>query len=240
MNEIVDKVQEILNSQDEKYSRIIREYATVKDISGNKELAEQYIREIRENTFEQIEGLVGKVPESEKNEVFPGFTKEKMVEYAGIIPLIQAEINGSEDQELAGLIKKYNGTEWDSVFRTLLKPRLKELKGSGPEKARIANSLSRQLLPALNEDDQIRERFLGDIKTLLFFGDGKAITVGTQPNRDGRFLLGNGERRNISIDLEQATVDFSIQGKKEEPLVKTRTIGGKMIREVEYCYKWNQ
>ena len=240
MKEIADKVQKVFDEQDEKYSRIIREYATVKDIPGNRELAEQYIQEMRMDTFKQIQELVGEPSEKNSSKPFSDLTKEKLMEYAGIIPLIQAEIGGTEDRELSELIEKYDGTEWAPLLQTLLKPRLKELRESGPEKARIANDLARRFSPVPDEKSQLRERFLGDIKTLLFFGNGKSITVGVRQNQEGRFLLGNGERRNVSVDLAQAAADFSLLGKKAEPLVKSRTVGSKTIREVEYCYKWNQ
>ena len=240
MKEIAEKAQEIFNQQDQSYSRIIREYATVKDIPGNQELARQYIQEMKEATFNQIQELAGEEPEEEGNELIAGIGKEKVAEYSGIIPLIQAEIGGADDRELSGLIERYAGTEYDALFRILLKPRLKALRESGPEKARIANDLSRKLAPALDNGTLQRKQFLSDIRTLLFFGNGKSITVGIRQNQDGRFLLGNGERRSIEADLAQASVDFSPTGKSSDPLIKTKTIGGKMIREIEYLHRWNQ
>lgn len=239
MKEITNKVQEILKGQDKTYSRIIREYATVKDIPGNRELVEQYIREMRTATFERIQELVK--PQEDpggREDLTAGLAKLEGIGY--MLPLIQAEINGAEDWDLTALVEKYQGTEWAALFHTLLKPRLRELRGAGPEKARLAQQLERAFAPVPDEEAAKRERFIDEIRTLQFFGGERGITTNIRPTSDGRFLIGNGERRNIAMDLNQAAPDFSVTGEAAEPIVKTRQAGKYTIREAEYRYKWNQ
>ena len=239
MKEIVEKVQEILKEQDRTYSRIIQEYSTVKDVPGNRELAERYIQEIQMDTFKQIQELV-KPEESPDGEGKPAAWLEKLEGVGHMVPLIQAEINGAEDWELETLIDKYQGTEYTPLCHILLKPRLKELRAQGADNAMLAKRLEAALMPEPDQEAAARKKFMVEMQALLFFGRGKTIETNIQPTPDGRFLRGNGELRYIAADLERASADFSVMGGAAESIVKTRQAGKYQVREVEYHYKWNQ
>lgn len=85
-----------------------------------------------------------------------------------MIALMQAEINGSEDHELIDLVDEYRSTEYFDLFKTMIGPRLREMRlGDGMQK-RAANEIMRRFESAqLPEIKKLKEQ-LNHIHAIQF------------------------------------------------------------------------
>lgn len=242
MKEITEKILTEFSAQDETYTRIVREYALVKDIPGNRELAEKYVRETKDDTYKAIQAIVD--AEIKAQEAAAGEPEGEdsdaasLLKKANAIAVINAEISGSEDYELIGLMEQYRGTEYFNLLATLLKPRIREMKQAGGGRSREADKLVMQFETTVPGAEKVKALMDG-IRTIQYFNP-LTITLGVQPTGDERFLLGNGQRRSIPFDLDNATADFNPLGANQEPLTSSESVGKYTVKSVRYRFKWNQ
>lgn len=243
MEKITEKILNEFHEQDNNYVRVVREFGTVRNIPGNRELALRYIQQIKEETYNRIKNIVDEeinaLETGSKGQSTDDNSTAALLKKSNMIALMQAEINGSEDHELIDLVDEYRSTEYFDLFKTMIGPRLREMRlGDGMQK-RAANEIMRRFESAqLPEIKKLKEQ-LNHIHTIQFFNPG-TITLSPCPTEEGIFLLGNGQRRNIAFDLDAATADFNPLEEAQEPLVISESVGKYTVKSIKHLFSWNQ
>lgn len=245
--EILENVLQSFNEAGKAYSRMLREYSTVKDKPGTSEKAHKYVKDIRDVVF---------------NDIINHLTREKaaIIDQAKVRPssrdmlgelrrnnelqLIKSSIDGASNEQLIDLARKYSNTEYEAEFKTMIQPSIKALSEfAGPERAKNLEVVD-QIAAALDSiPDEIKadaeyiDNLADDVRSLLYFNE-KSFPVNIIASDDGRILHGNCDDRIVKFDIENADVNFDPVGGAPDPLVVTETMGIKSFRTVRYQFEW--
>lgn len=190
MEKITEKILNEFHEQDNKYVRVVREFGTVRNIPGNRELALRYIQQIKEETYNRIKDIVDEevnaLEAGSKSQGADDDSTAALLKKSNMIALMQAEINGSEDHELIDLVDEYRSTEYFDLFKTMIGPRLREMRLGDGTRKRAANEIMRRFESAqFPEIEKLKEQ-LNHIHTIQFFNPG-TITLSPLPYRRRNF-----------------------------------------------------